>query len=304
MASVVENRSKLSPQASESELKKISSPYETLLAVMILLLAAGLFFAGRAWWNDSYYTADDGLGYYLGLVGGVVMLLAYIYSMRKHFKFLRYLGSMSRWLRIHIAFGIVGPFMIILHTTFQFNSLNGTMAFFSMIAVMTSGVVGRYLYSRVHFGLYGRKARFAELQQMFMSAEGENDTFLSSIPEIKDQLEALQKQLLRPPSSSWKAMVSLIKVRIGVHNLYRHLSSRMPVYLSSTAKQRSWDADQIKYAVSRANAMLREYMWALKKVAVFSAYDQLFTLWRLVHIPLLYLLFMSGVLHVVAVHMY
>lgn len=304
LASVVENRLKVSPKASEAELKKISSPWETLTAVVILLLATGLFFAGRVWWDETYYTAEDGLGYYLGLVGGVIMLMAYVYSMRKHFKVLRYIGSMSRWLRIHIAFGIIGPFMIILHTTFQFNSLNGTMAFFSMIAVMASGVMGRYLYSRVHFGLYGRKARFAELQQMFMSAEGENNTFLSSIPEIKDQLEALQKGLLMPPSSSWKAVQSLVRTRLSVHAMYRHLSRQMPTYLGPAAQQRRWDSSQVAYAVTRANSMLQEYLWALKKVAVFNAYDRLFTLWRMVHIPLLYLLFISGVLHVLAVHMY
>ena len=89
LASVVENRLKVSPKASEAELKKISSPWETLTAVVILLLATGLFFAGRVWWDETYYTAEDGLGYYLGLVGGVIMLMAYVYSMRKHFKVLQ-----------------------------------------------------------------------------------------------------------------------------------------------------------------------------------------------------------------------
>lgn len=287
-----------------SELKKIGSAWETVLAIVILGAAAGLFFAGRALWDETYYTADDGLGYYLGLVGGVMMLAAYVYSLRKHAGFMKRVGTMPRWLRIHIAFGVVGPFLVILHTTFQFQSINGTLAFFSMILVMASGVLGRYLYSRIHFGLYGRKARLKELQQIFGIEEESAVNFLSAIPSIKERLQQFLGQAMVPPRSFIGALKALFITWWHTRRLYRELHSNMHKHLAPLGQQLGWDPTQLNYAVKRANELLREYLRAVDKVALFSAYDRLFTLWRMVHIPLLYLLFFSGVLHVVAVHMY
>ena len=55
-------------------------------------------------------------------------------------------GSTRFWFALHMTLGIVGPLLIILHSTLAFGSLNATVAFASMALVATSGIVGRFLY--------------------------------------------------------------------------------------------------------------------------------------------------------------
>ena len=48
-----------------------------------------------------------------------------------------------------MVLGILGPTLIILHSNFKIGSLNSRLALFTMLVVVASGIVGRYLYSQV-----------------------------------------------------------------------------------------------------------------------------------------------------------
>ena len=75
-------------------------------------------------------------------------------------------------------------------------------------------------------------------------------------------------------------------------------------HLKSMAKREGWSAVDL-YRQRRAfRRQLRIYMLTLRKVALLSVYERFFAFWRHAHVPLLYLLFFSGVAHVIAVHMY
>jgi len=109
----------------------------------MLSLVAAIWLIGGEVWDDRYYTAEEGLGYWLGITGGVLMLIALLYSIIKR-KVKRNPKIMRYWFTAHTMFGIFGPLIILFHTTFQMGSLNGTIALVSTILVFTSGIVGRY----------------------------------------------------------------------------------------------------------------------------------------------------------------
>jgi hypothetical protein len=46
---------------------------------------------------------------------------------------------------------------------FQARLINDSVAFVAVLVVATSGIVGRYFYSQIHRGLYGRKAAVGKL---------------------------------------------------------------------------------------------------------------------------------------------
>ena len=66
----------------------------------------------------------EGIGYMLGIAGGVPMLLLLLYSFRKRLRFMRYFGATKYWFRAHMMFGIIGPVIILYHCNFQIGSLN------------------------------------------------------------------------------------------------------------------------------------------------------------------------------------
>ena len=118
-----------------------------------------------AWINreEGHLTAENGLGYWLGIAGGVMMLLLVAYPMRKRFASLARIGRVAMWFRLHMVLGILGPALVVLHTNFKLGSLNSRLALFTMLVVVASGIVGRYLYAKVHRGLYGQQAELRDV---------------------------------------------------------------------------------------------------------------------------------------------
>lgn len=112
---------------------------------------------------DNGLTPESGVGYWLGIAGSGLMLLLLLYPLRKRVKFSRLLGSVAFWFRVHMILGVVGPVLILLHANFRLGSINSNMALAAMLVVAVSGIVGRYLYGKIHLGLYGRKAEVQEI---------------------------------------------------------------------------------------------------------------------------------------------
>ncbi len=105
------------------------------------------------------------LGHTLGVVGSTLMVLMLGYSLRKRAGALRRLGPMSRWLDVHMLFGIVGPLLVVLHSSFKVQGLVA-LSFWSMIIVAASGVFGRYLYLQIPRTRAGEEMNLAALERV------------------------------------------------------------------------------------------------------------------------------------------
>lgn len=87
-------------------------------------------------------------GHSLGIIGLLLMLMTEtLYSFRKRSRTTRW-GRMSVWLQFHIFTGLVGPYLVLLHTSWQFRGLAGVVTLFTGIIVL-SGLVGRYLFTAI-----------------------------------------------------------------------------------------------------------------------------------------------------------
>jgi hypothetical protein len=61
---------------------------------------------------------------------------------------------MSRWLQLHIFTGLVGPYMVLLHTSWKFNGLAGVTTLLTVVIVI-SGFIGRYIFTLIPRSLDG-----------------------------------------------------------------------------------------------------------------------------------------------------
>jgi hypothetical protein len=96
----------------------------------------------------AFPAASSLVGHGIGVLGFVLMLLtATLYPLRKLRSDARW-GSMATWLRFHMVTGLVGPYMVLLHTAMKFNGLAG-LAMLLTVVVVVSGLMGRYVYTRV-----------------------------------------------------------------------------------------------------------------------------------------------------------
>jgi hypothetical protein len=92
--------------------------------------------------------AKDAFGLGLGILGFILMLMTEIlYSLRKRSR-LAHWGRMAEWLKFHIFTGLVGPYMVLLHSSWKFNGVAGVITLFTVVIVI-SGFIGRYIYTRI-----------------------------------------------------------------------------------------------------------------------------------------------------------
>ncbi len=108
-----------------------------------------------AYLQAGAFPAASGLvGHGIGIVGSVLMLMTEtLYSIRKRLADARW-GNMAGWLGFHMFTGLLGPYMVLLHTTFRFRGLAGVALLLTVVVVL-SGLVGRYVYTAMPRTLEG-----------------------------------------------------------------------------------------------------------------------------------------------------
>jgi hypothetical protein len=125
--------------------------------IWLSLLAAAFITAVYAFvvkWFHGIPTAGSLFGHLIGVVGFVLMLVTEtLYSFRKRSRKAHW-GSMASWLQFHIFTGLIGPYMVLLHTSWKFNGLAGATTLLTILIVI-SGFIGRYIYTRIPRSLEG-----------------------------------------------------------------------------------------------------------------------------------------------------
>lgn len=92
--------------------------------------------------------AGELFGHGMGILGFMLMIMTEtLYSLRKRSRVAHW-GKMSNWLQFHIFTGLVGPYMVLLHSSWKFHGLAGATTLLTIIIVM-SGFIGRYIYTRI-----------------------------------------------------------------------------------------------------------------------------------------------------------
>jgi len=250
------------------------------------------------------FKAGDDVGYWLGVAGAVLMLILFIYPIRKHFKFTSKWGSVKGWLVFHMLLGIGGPMLILVHSGFEYGSLNAGVALYSMIIVALSGVVGRFIYARVNRGLYGEIVSQQDLKTRAGLEQESARSLLSFAPEVeRTLLEFAQHE--RDALPGWRTHLR----RVFVMPVWQWLVYWRCVRLlrepsARLAEKMKWEADKVADRRRLAHKLTRRYLNAEVRVAQFSAYEWMLSAWHIAHIPFVYLLVVSTFVHIFAVHAY
>ncbi len=272
--------------------------------VIVYLAITALVMAVWQFSRMELFKAGDDVGYWLGVAGGVMMLLLFSYPLRKHFSFARNWGRVKWWFLVHMVLGVGGPLLILLHSTFRVGSLNAAVALYSMLAVAASGVIGRFIYARVNRGLHGEKASLRELQTRAGLEEADARSRLAFAPEVERRLIAFEQRELKARVGWLTYTRQVCWLPLQQWLTYRRCVSELGGTLGELAAQHQWSQMDLAKRKKNANALVWQYLQAVTRVAQFTAYSRLFSLWHVAHIPFVYLLVISAIVHVVAVHAY
>lgn len=285
-----------------------SSRKPSLYEAQRTLFWYGLLFAailvGWLLRHERLVNPKEGLGYWLGITGGSLMLFLLFYPAGKKSQLLQRLGMVKHWFRIHIILGLFGPLLVLYHCNFSVGATNSKVALYSMLIVAGSGIIGRHFYTRIHRGLFGKRASIEELRSE-ISASMENSHGLAAIlPGVVNELHTISGDLLGCKYTR----------SIGVHrslawSLKHHfIRFRLNRRISRELRARSIGSDAIRGNAGElrraANHYVKTQIGLMRQVAQLSFYERLFSLWHIFHMPLFLVLVLSALVHVLAVHMY
>jgi hypothetical protein len=253
---------------------------------------------------ERYITPQRGFGYALGIIGGSMMILLLLYSARKRVRWLRWMGSVPAWFEVHMAFGIVGPVLVLFHSNFSLGATNSNVALFCMLLVAGSGVVGRYIYTRLHANLENHEETLDQLKAAGrrMAANAISVEFL---PGVLEKLEKIEMRWIEPPRNPiWRIphllagglRMSIARWRIRIE--IRHAEERAQFAGSQLIAAHS------KRLAAVADAYARRRLDAGRRITEFKLYSKLFSLWHVLHLPLFFMLLIAGIVHVVAINIY
>jgi len=222
-------------------------------------------------------------GHLLGIAGVALMLAMQLYTLRKRHPRARWPGSLSFWLEFHIFCGLLGPALITFHTSFRFNGIV-SVAYWSMMLVMASGFVGRYLYVRIPKSIRGTEISVAEIEERTIELR-ETLAALELPGELVLRIDAFEaREAFRSGGlPTWSGLLfgeAALRVRL------RSLRSAV----RRAAIERAVLDETLHLVAERA--FLR------RRIAYLKRTKQLFDLWHVLHKPLAYLMLVIVALHV------
>lgn len=266
-----------------------------LAALSGVLVALWLLYAHGGW---DYYTTplsirgyeaahrvlrpSGTVGHLLG-VGGTLFLFATLaYLARRRLKVLSKAGPVARWLEIHIFFGVFGPILVTFHTSFRFNGVV-SVAFWSMVLVVVSGFIGRYLYVRIPKTIRGEELSRDEIEKRAAEVQCLLDATMLS-PGLRATIHDEEQHLLSLAASK---RTLFARMRDAVSARRRAASLRRQIRLSGLSGHLLHDALEL----AQERALL------LRRIARLEKTRRLFQLWHVFHRPLVWLMFLVFFVH-------
>ncbi len=250
------------------------------------------------------YSAGSNLGYNLGLAGGIAMATLLIYPLRKRLGSWQRLGEMRLWFHYHVIVGVSAPILIGFHSTFHMGSMNGRVAFYAMIAVVISGIVGRFAYRRVHYGLNDTLLTLADAERLLSESTTAVRQKLADYPEFSQHLEGFRKIAFAPSGMGIIGLWKFLSLRWRGRIIARRVRDALRKSLRASVAAGELAAPQAKLTYKLASQQIQGYVAAVCDAAQLQGWERVLSLWNLIHIPVIYLLAFSAIVHVVAVHAY
>jgi hypothetical protein len=214
--------------------------------------------------------ASGEFGHGLGVYGTLLIavgVFGYIYA-KKTLRFEKYV-RLKYLLEFHIFLCTLGPIMILFHTTFKFGGLI-SIGFWSMVLVVLSGVVGRYIYIQIPRKLNGKELDAEELANEFAA-------LWKPIMELETTNFQLRELYLEFEKSPQKAKTKVVSKLLVILKKEKTLPKNQFQLLQKNLRQ----LQIMSYRVARLERMRRFFKY-----------------WHVVHKPFAIIMLVIVIVHI------
>jgi hypothetical protein len=281
-----------------------------LAATAAILLLASIAFYGADYYflpldqrpySDKYELLKPSgtIGINLGILGTVLFFIIFLYALRKVIPWLGRFGTARHWMDFHVIAGITAPIVIAFHASFKFRGIAG-FAFWIMVAVALSGIIGRYLYSQIPRSLTAAELSFNELQL------NEQELSEALLEQSVYSVEQLRQVLAMPSPAHIRHIGPLLAIgemiALDVQRPFRVASLRrvscgLTGKLISVGGLRSSGNREVEHVVR----LVRQKASLSKRVVFLDQTQRVFHLWHVIHRPFSYAFAVLAIVHIVVV---
>lgn len=250
------------------------------MVVIILITTIYLIYTGYTYYNTpleerfyhsqhNWFKPSGVYGQGLGIIGTFMIVFGVaIYIARKRYGFLSKYIRLKYLLEFHIFLCTLGPILILFHTAFKFGGIV-SIAFWSMVAVVLSGVIGRFIYIQIPRTIEGRELSLSEVKDMKIN--------LTNVLSDKFNLEN-----------------DIIETIVKFTDDQNTSNNNTPRNLRKVLKSNNFPK---KERVSILK-MVKNEMSLSRKIARLETMQKLFKYWHVAHLPFALIMLFILVIHV------
>lgn len=270
----------------------ISSFFVTILIALVVIISTGFDYyttplTERFFHNDYRQLKPSGyVGHGYGIVGSILMIIGVLsYVIRKRSKRFARLGLLKHWLEFHIFLCTLGPLLVLFHTAFKFGGIV-SISFWSMVAVVLSGVIGRYIYIQIPRSIDGTELNFEESRKLNFDLGFQLRQKHLLDGSILEKLESFSDN-----ESSSINLVNMLPIMLkGFWNDKKSLHE-----IKQSLKKNSISSKNIREVVKVCKRKLK----LNRRLSLLKTTQKLFSYWHIAHFPFAVLMLVIMVVHVI-----
>ncbi len=226
------------------------------------------------------------LGHAYGIVGSLMMIFGVAsYMIRKRVKKFAHWGKLKYWLEFHIFLCTVGPMLILFHTAFKFNGIV-SLSFWSMVAVVLSGFLGRFIYVRIPRTIQGQ-----ELGMQDLNARDEMYTRL-----LREKYNVAEKALNQLDEFTRSERFKHVSLNNLVAYIFKDYFAGRKILRSIKLSLIVTDYDHKTYR--EIIKIAKDKISLNRRIGMLQTMRQLFRYWHIFHLPFAIIMFLIMFIHV------
>ncbi|HMQ63807.1 MAG TPA: hypothetical protein PKE06_24195 [Flavilitoribacter sp.] len=263
------------------------------MVVTIYLFSRGVSYYDTSL-EERFYHPDHALlkpsgimGHGLGIIGTLLILIGVFgYIARKRYGFLARFGRLKYWLEFHIFLCTLGPIMILFHTAFKFGGIV-SVSFWSMVAVVASGVIGRFIYIQIPRTIEGRELSLAEVKGMKINIES---ILKNSYTLDETSYTAILESTQLPSRTGEGGLLSRV--------INKYFDDQRTV---SRLKQNLRENRLPEPDIRKVARLIRNELSLNNRIERLQSMQNLFKYWHVAHLPFALIMLVFLVIHVAVV---
>ncbi|WP_167605176.1 hypothetical protein [Maribellus sediminis] len=270
--------------------------YLAVLTGIVVFVFITLAFYGRSYYTTPFHERhfheqnellkpSGFVGHGIGIAGSAFMVIGVFgYMARKRFRRLSRIGILKHWLEFHIFLCTLGPVLVLYHTSFKFGGIVA-VSFWSMVAVVVSGIIGRYIYLQIPRTIEGREMSLNDLNSMETDLYDRLKDQFQVAPQTLTKMNTALLQAVQPEETNY--LIRIVKRFLFEQKLVRQI------------KQELRDQGIKGRNMRKATRIFKSKIILNRRIAWLSSMQNFLRYWHVAHLPFALIMLVIMIVHIV-----